>query len=353
MSTMLNAYMTENEATINRGVARDNIEFRKLTTMYEMVNIDLEMKMENAEDKVFAESGNYDDLELAYMEAVEEAGEKKKNIIQKIIDFIMKQIGKLKSLFTKNNLKDPNETVEVEKSFMSKIPLIGKLWDALKDSVAKIKSGNINGIGDVASVCKPILASIAAVSVGGAVVTVSVKKLLQHRKNIEDSANECEEAMKGAQSLLGKVKGGLDKVGENGGSVGSAIKKVGDAGINKLEKALAWIKNYITEGNKLTSWINSKVDERKGKASAKISEKNQKTTDKYYSDKKKKVDTYNAKNTPIEKVEGDVVEEESANDYLDIFGYAFSEDDESFFESADDSVEENGRKEILNILKTF
>jgi len=82
-----------------------------LHSKYERVNEDLEFLIRKCDMKCIAESGTEDDLTALYIEANEQANEKKKNIFQKILEkiktFIQKIISKIKG--KKDKIEDDKE----------------------------------------------------------------------------------------------------------------------------------------------------------------------------------------------------------------------------------------------------
>ena len=101
--SIFNEYLTGEEREVALENARLQNEYDKLSTVYEMLNLQVEQMRRDAEMKVFEESGTYDDLTFLYQEAENEIGEQKKNVFQKIVDWFKKifaAIGnKIKSIF--------------------------------------------------------------------------------------------------------------------------------------------------------------------------------------------------------------------------------------------------------------
>lgn len=89
-------YMTESERTNLILEKSDDVIFAKLVNMYEMVDRNLEINKAEAELKVIKESGTESDLTYLISEAEEEANEKKKGILKKLIDAIREMWRKFK-----------------------------------------------------------------------------------------------------------------------------------------------------------------------------------------------------------------------------------------------------------------
>ena len=154
-----------------------------LQSKYERVNEDLEFLIRKCDMKYIAESGTEDDLTALYIEANEQANEKKKNIFQKMFErinaFIQKAISKIRA--NKDRIDDNGE-YEV-KDISEHLPKIKRLHAELKSAIKSKKSDKITTIN------KKIKAFMISLGVGigvGTGVTVGAyaasKKINTHRK---------------------------------------------------------------------------------------------------------------------------------------------------------------------------
>ena len=87
-TNVYNGYLTGIERDMAIEEAQMENTFSRINTMWEMVNLEYEQNIRDAELKVFKESGTYDDLQFLYEEADAEAGEKKKGLLSKLLEFI-------------------------------------------------------------------------------------------------------------------------------------------------------------------------------------------------------------------------------------------------------------------------
>ena len=98
--------------------AKTDIVFQKLDALYEAVDATLKANYMEAELKVYAENGTYDDLAMLYTEAESEASEKKGNIIGSMLKALGTFFDKLKkgimSIFKKKTEAAANENDELE-----------------------------------------------------------------------------------------------------------------------------------------------------------------------------------------------------------------------------------------------
>lgn len=150
-----------------------------LQSKYERVNEDLEFLIRKCDMKYIAESGTEDDLTALYIEANEQANEKKKNIFQKMIErikaFIQKAISKIRA--NKDRIDDNGE-YEV-KDISEHLPKIKRLHAELESAIKSKKSDKITTIN------KKIKDFMISLGVGTAITvgayTVSKKIKIPHK----------------------------------------------------------------------------------------------------------------------------------------------------------------------------
>ena len=146
-----------------------------LQSKYERVNKDLEFLIRKCDMKYIAESGTEDDLTALYIEANEQANEKKKNIFQRMLErikaFIQKIIGKIKG--TKDKIEDDKE-YEVD-DISSQLSESKRLSSELKSA---INSKNPEKISAVNSKIKKLKMALG-IGVGAVATTVVLKKMMK------------------------------------------------------------------------------------------------------------------------------------------------------------------------------
>lgn len=97
--------------------AKMDISMQKLDALYEAVDANLQANYKEAELKVYAENGTYDDLAMLYMEAENDAAKKKGGILSSLFNaiesFCSSIINGIKNIFKKSseNKSVPQDTV--------------------------------------------------------------------------------------------------------------------------------------------------------------------------------------------------------------------------------------------------
>ena len=126
----------------------DNL-FERCNMMYEMVQLQYEQNVREAELKVLTEGGTYDDLAFLIEEAGEEAADKKKGLISTLIDGIIslfKQIGEsIRKLFVKDGVE-----VEADEGIMSGVNTFDKMFGVIERTFSGgIVQAFLKGVGVV------------------------------------------------------------------------------------------------------------------------------------------------------------------------------------------------------------
>ena len=240
MTALYNEYLTGAKREMATIIAESDAQFAKLNVLFEAVNATLEANLLAAEAKVYAENGTYDDLTMLYTEAEQEAAQKSKNIFSVILDGIISLITKIKNFFTGKFSNDVvakaqelPEEVTIKKSTWGLAGLIEKGWGYLKDSVNKIKTGNYDGIGDVAKTWAPIATAVAALGAGTATIVVKRDAITKRLMTIDGILKQVDEAFKNA----GK------KAKESTGELKAANTSETEA--TKVQKATTTLKAFI------------------------------------------------------------------------------------------------------------
>jgi len=193
--------LTEFERSVMIENSKINNEYDKLQTMYEMTCLQLSQIEKEIEHKVFSESGTYDDFSFLLQEATEEVVEKKKGIIQRILDAIKRFFDKLagKSNDIKSANIGPDEMINVPHDLEEKSTIITKAMAKMQNGIAKLQNGDFTGALDIISVAAT---PVALVTITGGVAM----KQIQKRKGDEISAN-MDKAKNFFTGAVDKIKG--------------------------------------------------------------------------------------------------------------------------------------------------
>ena len=255
--SIFNEYLTGEEREVALENARLQNEYDKLSTVYEMLNLQVEQMRRDAEMKVFEESGTYDDLTFLYQEAENEIGEQKKNVFQKIVDWFKKifaAIGnKIKSIFGSKV-----EEIEVPADVVEKSSLIEKAWNEMQNGIAKLRNGDVSGALNILKVVA-IPAAVGGAVAGGAVAVKKMKK-----GEFEGLTKKMEEIRGNLENLINSVTGKIMSFFGKGEAqkendarecfnplkkLLDAVKSVIDSRTGGIAKAAGAVKNAVT-GNK-------------------------------------------------------------------------------------------------------
>ena len=269
----------------------------KLATMYEMVSLKSNQIYKDIETRVFLEGGDIDDMTYLYQEAQEEAVEKKKGIITKIIEWFKKIFDAIREkVGSLINGSGENVDVEVPANVPKIVELLKKHFESIKMALAKIKSGDF--LGGFKDLGKAVLPEIGLVTT--AVVVVKHKAIIGWIKDLTGISKKSEEVVDGVETAVKKEES--------------------EDGVDGAEKSLNLFQKFI----QAVSEIMSKLAEyaakglEKAKAGAKAAGAALKSVPGKIKNKfKKKTDDAVAE----DDVEDDV--EESAYDFLDDDDYSY------------------------------
>lgn len=161
------------------------LDMNILHSKYERVNEDLEFLIRKCDMKYIAESGTEDDLTALYIEANEQANEKKKNILQNMIErivaFIQKAISKIRA--NKDRIND-DDVYEV-KDISEHLPKIKSLDAELKSAIKSKKSDKITTINKKIKDFMISLGVGTAITVGAYTVSKKIKIPYKFKEPIE------------------------------------------------------------------------------------------------------------------------------------------------------------------------
>jgi hypothetical protein len=135
--------------------AKMDISMQKLDALYEAVDANLQANYKEAELKVYAENGTYDDLAMLYMEAENDAAEKKGGILSSLFNAIVSFCGSIingiKNIFKKSsgNKSVPQDTVlDVATEDAKKLDTAGEIVGKSTGFLHGIKSATKEGCKD-------------------------------------------------------------------------------------------------------------------------------------------------------------------------------------------------------------
>lgn len=156
----------------------NDIYIEKLSMLYEMVDRECALNVNQAELKVYKENGTYDDLEYLVEAAEAEAEVKKQSIFAKMLDAIANAFrtisNAIKNFINKDKANnDQEEIVEISTDTEQKYNEFLHCWKSIQDGFNKIRSGDWSG---VISLLKGLAIPSFAVAAGTTVAVQMVKK---------------------------------------------------------------------------------------------------------------------------------------------------------------------------------
>lgn len=149
MNDIYEGYLSPRERKEAIADAKLDALFERCNMMYEMVQLQYEQNVREAELKVLTECGTYDDLAYLIEEAGEEAADKKKGLIGTLIDGIIslfKQLGEsIRKLFVKDGVE-----VEADEGIMSGVNTFDKMFSVVERTFSGgIVQAFLKGVGVV------------------------------------------------------------------------------------------------------------------------------------------------------------------------------------------------------------
>ena len=180
-----------------------------LQSKYERVNKDLEFLITKCDMKYVAESGTEDDLTALYIEANEQASEKKKNIFQKMFErikaFIQKIISKIKG--KKDKIEDDKE-YEVD-DVSAQLSESKRLSSELKSAIS---SKNPEKISAVNNKIKKLMIALGIGAGAAVATTVVLKKKKMKGSELITSINEVEKMVDDRVGEIKRISDMIDKL---------------------------------------------------------------------------------------------------------------------------------------------
>lgn len=223
----------------------NDIYIEKLSMLYEMVDREYALNVNQAELKVYKENGTYDDLEYLVEAAEAEAEVKKQSIFAKMLDAIANAFrtisNAIKNFINKDKANnDQEEIVEISTDTEQKYNEFLHCWKSIQDGFNKIRSGDWSG---VISLLKGLAIPSFAVAAGTTVAVQMVKK----------KRGEVTKMSQMLSSISDKISSGIE-------SVKNFFKKDGDKNskdnkqsegqnifVEKLNAAKKFVQNLLSK----------------------------------------------------------------------------------------------------------
>lgn len=223
----------------------NDIYIEKLSMLYEMVDRECALNVNQAELKVYKENGTYDDLEYLVEAAEAEAEVKKQSIFAKMLDAIANAFrtisNAIKNFINKDKANnDQEEIVEISTDTEQKYNEFLHCWKSIQDGFNKIRSGDWSG---VISLLKGLAIPSFAVAAGTTVAVQMVKK----------KRGEVTKMSQMLSSISDKISSGIE-------SVKNFFKKDGDKNskdnkqsegqnifVEKLNAAKKFVQNLLSK----------------------------------------------------------------------------------------------------------
>lgn len=265
MSAIYESQLTGDEREFMADIAGINLEIAKYSTMLEMVDMKLETELNEAEVKVFKESGNYDDLEYLYEEANNEAEQKKTGIVSSIVTAVKNLFKRISNFIKTKILKMPvSGEVELDQSDIDNANNIKSAFNGVSDGLNKIKDGATEHpwITGGAIVAGSALAALAAFKIKDASGKKVKKSAEEAKKMVEDIDATVAQPVEAAMGKFEKytnsnnvivstvakaISGFGSQVSKFTSSVSGKLKTAGVAVKDGAEKAAETVKEKINE----------------------------------------------------------------------------------------------------------
>ena len=229
-------------------------EFAKALTIYEMVDLQYEQDLRDAEVVVMTESLDETELETLYSEAEEKTNEKKEGIFKKMLDTIVGFFKSIKEFIfsAKKADVDDNEVVEVSSEDIDAVKQAESAADKIKKAGAYIKS-------HAWAKALAILAGVAIATGTGAVVykKITKKDLKSLLSRGEKASGDTEKTV----NTLSKSDGSSD----DKTSILTIIKKV----LSPVTNLIKRFNNKLTDNKEKTKSPEASAAEKKAKDLAK------------------------------------------------------------------------------------
>lgn len=245
INEIFNSHLSGYEREMAIQEAEYDTLFAKSTMLLEMVDMQLEQNIREAELKVFREGGTYDDYEYLVQEADEQAGEQKKGVFATIIEAIrtlFQKIGDaLSRLFNLNNVSD-DTVVQCDEQVSAVSKFVNDLWPTLERFAL---AGAAAGIGDAIKkiVAGDVMAALEKPH--NKLVNFTVGKLKTLKENLSKIHQEGNSVCDKIKSRLDSDPKAFDNNGEQVEDKNGKKHPIRDMFFDALKKFLMFIPNII------------------------------------------------------------------------------------------------------------
>ena len=255
--SIYNSYLTGDERQFAIETAIIGNEINKLNILYEMKCLQYEQMRRDAEVKIFAEGGTYDDLTSLYLEVEAQAVPQKKGILQSIFEAISRFFEKVSQVFSSTKAQYAAVPDNTPMKWNAKI---GQTIDGLYDPVmeadgalTEFVNNPRKGIyGKFKSIFSNKICAVLGIVGTGATVTAIIAHLTGSKdENASIEAND--------NSTAGVVKSTNSKLADMVEKIKTWPKKILDA-ISKMPDS---VKNKLQN---VTNTLNDKTNKAKEKA---------------------------------------------------------------------------------------
>lgn len=245
INEIFNSHLSGYEREMAIQEAEYDTLFAKATMMLEMVDMQLEQNIREAELKVFKEGGTYDDYEYLVQEADEEAGEQKKGVFATIIEAIrtlFQKIGDaLSRLFNLNGVSD-DTVVQCDEQVSAANKFVKDLWPTLERFAL---TGAAAGVGEAIKkiVAGDVMAALEKPH--NKLVNFTVGKLRTLKENLSKIHQEGNSVCDKIKSRLDSDPKAFDNNGEQVEDENGKKHPIRDMFFDALKKFLMFIPNII------------------------------------------------------------------------------------------------------------
>lgn len=255
--------------------AKTDIAFQKLDALYEAVDATLKANYMEAELKVYAENGTYDDLATLYTEAESESSEKKGSIIGSMLKALGTFFDKLKkaimSIFKKKTeaATNENDELEVDEKSYKDLQESKSIGTKILDFFKGLKNATAAGFKDIINFIKnhKLLSGFIAtgtLATGAYATRFAQVRIKRHQaeqlqKDIDDMLDGIDERVSSAEFTQSTFSFGLkaaaDATANAESKGGKIINKATQFGSDLMEP----FKEFIELVRKFGNWVRAKV----------------------------------------------------------------------------------------------
>lgn len=255
--------------------AKTDIAFQKLDALYEAVDATLKANYMEAELKVYAENGTYDDLATLYTEAESESSEKKGSIIGSMLKALGTFFDKLKkaimSIFKKKTeaATNENDELEVDEKSYKDLQESKSIGTKILDFFKGLKNATAAGFKDIINFIKnhKLLSGFIAtgtLATGAYATRFAQVRIKRHQaeqlqKDIDAMLDGIDERVSSAEFTQSTFSFGLkaaaDATANAESKGGKIINKATQFGSDLMEP----FKEFIELVRKFGNWVRAKV----------------------------------------------------------------------------------------------